>query len=67
MAWNERYRPLKEGEVIKAGDECLTDSRIGWEGVVHTIGQRTPSDLYSSHRLYRRLLAIGDFPLVCKG
>lgn len=62
MSWNERYRPLKEGEVIRAGDECLTDAHLGWNDAhADTVGQPAPSSAYSSHRMYRRLLTVADF------
>lgn len=57
MAWDNRYRPLTEGETIREGDECLTDSHLGWQPVKHAVGFKAPSPLYSAHRLYRRALS----------
>lgn len=50
------YRRLDEGEIIREGDECLTDSHLGWLPAGRTVGQRAPDPLYSSHRMYRRAL-----------
>lgn len=54
MVWDNRYRRLNEGEIIREGDECLTDTHLGWEPADHTIGQRAPDPAYTSHRWYRR-------------
>ena len=54
MAWDNRYRMLNEGEIIYEGDECLTDSHLGWQPAKHCIGSKAPSPYYSSHRIYRR-------------
>lgn len=51
------YRPLAEGEIIQAGDECLTDSHLGWQPAAHTVGGAAPDPLYTAHRMYRRPLA----------
>jgi hypothetical protein len=55
MPWDNRYRPLREGETILAGDECLTDSHLGWQPAKHDIGGKAPDPAYTSHRMYRRL------------
>jgi hypothetical protein len=55
MAWDTRYRPLKEGEIISGTDECLTDTHLGWQPVLHTAGKRAPDPAYTAHRMYRRL------------
>ena len=55
MPWDNRYRPLREGETILAGDECLTDSHLGWQPATHDIGGKAPDPNYTSHRMYRRL------------
>jgi hypothetical protein len=55
-----KYRHLKKGEIIQAGDE--TDSSPdGWKGPAQwvtvqpsEIGQEAPDPQYPSHRLYRR-------------
>lgn len=54
MTWDNRYRPLNEGETIIDGDECLTDSHIGWQPATHDIGGAAPNPNYTSHRMYRR-------------
>ena len=53
MAWDHRYRPLKEGEIIKRGDEVLLDSGEWREAIV--AGVKAPSPNYTAHRYYRRL------------
>jgi hypothetical protein len=60
MAWDNRYRILNEGETIRDGDECLTDSHLGWQPAKHDIGGKAPSPYYSSHRMYRRALERED-------
>ena len=55
MTWDNRYRMLREGEVILDGDECLTDSHLGWQKDIHCVGQCAPNPYYSSHRIYRRI------------
>lgn len=55
MTWDNRYRPLREGETILSGDECLTDSHLGWQPAKHDIGGKAPDPNYTSHRMYRRL------------
>jgi hypothetical protein len=54
MAWDHRYRPLKEGEVILATDETLNDETLEWEKA-RPVGQKAPDPAYTSHRWYRRL------------
>ncbi len=56
MAWDSRFRPLREGETILSGDECFTDSRLGWQPATHDIGGKAPDPNYTSHRMYRRLI-----------
>lgn len=55
MSWDNRYRMLDEGEIIREGDECLTDSHLGWLPAKHAIGEPAPSPYYTAHRMYRRL------------
>lgn len=59
MTWDSRYRPLKEGEIIREGDEYLTDSRLGWQPATHAIGGHAPNPSYTSHRMYRRAQSEG--------
>jgi len=59
MAWDPRYRMLKKGEIIQEGDEVLTDSHLDWRKDVLCIGQPAPDPLYTSHRMYRRLIDQG--------
>ena len=57
---SEFYR-LQEGDEILEGDECLTDTHLGWlPANPRTIGTYAPSPLYTSHRLYRRRTAADD-------
>lgn len=51
------FRPLREGEIIQEGDECLTDSHLGWLPAANTIGQAAPYPYYTAHRMYRRPLS----------
>lgn len=56
MAWDQKYRMLKEGEIILASDEVERDNPYGWEQPhERTIGTPAPSPHYTSHRRYRRL------------
>ena len=55
MTWDNRYRPLREGETILLGDECLTDSHLGWQPAKHDTGGKAPDPNYTAHRMYRRL------------
>lgn len=59
MTWDNRYRPLREGETITAGDECLTDGHLGWQPATHDIGGKAPDPAYTAHRMYRRLRTSG--------
>lgn len=55
MTWDNRYRPLREGEIILSGDEYLPDSHLGWQPAKFSIGEKAPDPAYTSHRMYRRL------------
>lgn len=57
MSWDKRYRMLKEGEIIRDGDEVMTDSDLGWRPAGRTVGHLAPCPYYTSHRIYRRLTA----------
>lgn len=60
--WDPRYRRLNDGEIILEGDECLTDSHLGWQLETHCIGTPAPDPAYTSHRIYRRLKEIAQEP-----
>jgi hypothetical protein len=51
--WDQRYRRLEEGEIVRSGDDVLLDK--DWEPAVHSIGKPAPSPHFTSHRWYRRL------------
>lgn len=56
MPWDNRYRQLQEGEIVRAGDEFLgPDDRDQWEPVRHGIGRRVPDPLPMGHVRYRRI------------
>lgn len=51
------YRILKEGEIIKEGDEVDASSLkddAKWVPVENTIGKPAPNPRFLSHRVYRR-------------
>lgn len=54
--WDPRYRVLREGDIIREGDECLTDSHLGWQPETRCVGTLAPDPSYTSHRMYRRLI-----------
>lgn len=56
MGWDQRYRRLEEGEIIRATDEIMRDDGT-WEVARHAIGQPAPDPCYTSHRTYRRMKA----------
>lgn len=61
MAWDQRYRMLREGEVIQPTDEVEVHYPYLWQAPnQRTIGRPAPSPLYTSHRRYRRLRAPDD-------
>ncbi len=54
MRWDQRYRRLEEGEVIRESDQFQTDDG-GWKYPHHkTVGTLAPNPNYTSHRQYRR-------------
>jgi hypothetical protein len=64
MAWDERYRMLKKGEIIQAGDE-VDACADGWRDdpvwkPARCIGEPAPDPSYPSHRVYRRPNAAGQ-------
>jgi hypothetical protein len=52
MAWNEQYRRLEKGEIIRITDDCQKDDG-SWLPAV-CVGQPAPDPNYTSHRVYRR-------------
>lgn len=56
ITWDQRYRRLDEGEIIRSADEVQNDDG-SWRGPGQTVGQEAPSPHYSSHRVYRRAKA----------
>lgn len=63
MSWDHRYRRLNEGETIMAGDEVQVDKPFGWKPA-SCIGEKAPSPLYTSHRVYRRRIDPDHFAAV---
>ena len=55
MAWDMRYRPLKEGEIILTTDEVQEDDGT-WRAGCRCAGQPAHDPNYTSHRVYRRLI-----------
>jgi len=53
-----KYYHLKEGEIIKEGDEVESSSSYSspakWVKVQNTIGRKAPNPNFISHRKYRR-------------
>lgn len=56
MSWDNNYRLLKEGEIIRATDQVLHDNG-SWLPPIHSVGQEAPSPLYTSHRKFRRKIS----------
>ena len=54
---DSEYRLLDEGEIIQRGDQIFNDHTDKWEPATNCFGEPAPSPLYTSHRLYRRLIA----------
>lgn len=52
MTWDQNYRMLSEGEIIRATDEVQRDDG-SWQPAV-CVGEQAPSPFYTSHRVYRR-------------
>ena len=53
------YRRLKEGEIIREGDEvdaCRDGWRDAavWRKVKNTVGRKAPNPIFPSHSQYRR-------------
>ena len=58
MAWDQAYRRLNEGEIIRESDECMRDKPFGWErDNGRCAGKPAPDPNFTSHRTYRRLKA----------
>ena len=60
LAIRVKYYHLKEGEIIKDGDEVEMSNTIHdpakWIPASNTVGQTAPDPAYPSHRKYRRLI-----------
>ena len=60
--WDQRYRQLKEGELILPTDQCDM-CRDGWRDPADwritrcREGERAPNPMFPSHRKYRRKIA----------
>lgn len=54
MAWDQRYRPLHEGETILATDEVQEDDCSWSPPNPRSIGKPAPCPYYTSHRWFRR-------------
>lgn len=61
MAWDMRYRPLKKGEIILATDDVQGDDGT-WRTGCLCAGQPAPDPNFTSHRVYRRLVATPSRP-----
>lgn len=57
MSWNDNYRRLEEGEIIRATDEVQNDDGT-WRTTI-CAGKKAPCPLYTSHRVYRRKINNG--------
>lgn len=55
MAWDERYRRLDEGEIIRPSDEVQNDDGTWQLTNSRCVGTKAPCPHYTSHRVYRRL------------
>lgn len=55
MAWDMRYRPLREGEIILPTDDVQNDDGT-WIKGCRCAGQPAPNPNFTSHRVYRRLI-----------
>jgi hypothetical protein len=64
MAWDENYRPLKEGEIVSSTDEIL-DDHGNWIPPKNSVGQPAPDPGYTSHRQFRRRLPEKTFCIDC--
>lgn len=72
MAWDDRYRQLEVGEIIREGDE-VEACRDGWrdqpkwEPVKHRVGQPAPDPACPSHSRFRRRIAAAEKEHVVDG
>lgn len=56
MSWDNKYRLLNEGEIVRDTDEVLDDHGI-WQKSPNSVGQEAPDPRYTSHRQFRRLIS----------
>ena len=54
MTWDNRYRRLEEGEIIRSTDDVQRDDG-SWQKAQYAIGRPAPDPSFTSHRVYRRL------------
>lgn len=54
--WDPAYRSLEKGEVILATDQIQCDDG-SWTSPGRSVGGLAPDPNYTSHRVYRRLIA----------
>ena len=66
MAWDMRYRPLKEGEIIRPTDDVQEDDGT-WRAGCRCADHPAPDPAYTSHRVYRRLIRSNDSGLTYNG
>lgn len=61
-AERDRYYYLKEGDIIKEGDEVEMSANYNdpakWVKATNCIGEKAPNPHYMAHRVYRRLKTI---------
>jgi len=65
MTWDQRYRMLKKGEIVRKGDEvdaCADGWRDDpdWQPAVNSVGSPAPDPRYPAHRLFRRKVGKGE-------
>ena len=53
MTWDNKYRQLRKGEIVAAGDEILNDITLKWEPA-KAIGRAAADPLCTAHSMFRR-------------
>ena len=48
-----KYRKLRNGEIIRKGDQWLSEMSVTWNDTCHTIGQKLKVGTFNSNE-YRR-------------